>query len=82
MRVLRLFLFISKGVLLLTAMTTILWLTAVVILGCVLFQRLSGKVGVPALLMASSRKGCSQRSARSASMTMPPTIPADMPTTT
>lgn len=33
-----------------TAMTTILWLTAVVILGCVLFQRLSGKVGVPALL--------------------------------
>lgn len=32
-----------------TAMTTILWLTAVVILGCVLFQRLSGKVGVPAL---------------------------------
>ena len=50
MRVLRFFLFISKGVLLLTAMTTILWLTAVVILGCVLFQRLSGKVGVPALL--------------------------------
>ena len=33
-----------------TAMTTILWLTAVVILSCVLFQRLSGKVGVPALL--------------------------------
>lgn len=50
MRVLRFFLFISKGVLLLTAMTTILWLTAVVILSCVLFQRLSGKVGVPALL--------------------------------
>lgn len=50
MWVLRFFLFISKGVLLLTAMTTILWLTAVVILGCVLFQRLSGKVGVPALL--------------------------------
>lgn len=37
MRVLRFFLFISKGVLLLTAMTTILCLTAVVILGCVLF---------------------------------------------
>ena len=50
MWVLRFFLFISKGVLLLTAMTTILWLTAVVILSCVLFQRLSGKVGVPALL--------------------------------
>lgn len=33
-----------------TAMTTILWLTAVVILSCVLFQRLSGKVVVPALL--------------------------------
>lgn len=46
MRVLRFFLFISKGVLLLTAMTTILWLTAVVILSCVLFH----KVGVPALL--------------------------------
>ena len=50
MWVLRFFLFISKGVLLLTAMTTILWLTDVVILGCVLFQRLSDKVGVPALL--------------------------------
>ena len=33
-----------------TAMATILWLTAVVILSCVLFQCLSGKVGVPALL--------------------------------
>ena len=50
MWVLRFFLFISKGVLLLTAMTTILWLKAIVILSCVLFQRLSGKVGVPALL--------------------------------